>query len=346
MQGTVKDDGSSRAGPREYRLTLADGHSKASASILFTASWIENRFSSGIRRTIRAVTARFLRNLGIGGLAVVVSVGLVDKVTADVVPPGHINYRYQSIDIRLAGGLSWQRNYALRGRLNISRGRRDLTGYHLMAYHSSWWAEGNFNEGENIEWIYENLENQYRFLDVTLYKLLGGNYILGPPTDPHWHGFRDYYWEEDSGKGIIVLSEDKVSPEWIDIWGEFYFFGEPAEPDDQLIAYIDNIIVGQHIVSDEGRYNLRIFKDNPLTAYIDGAVPGYLMTFAAWHQGTGKMYPVEILQGVPMWTFHGDSIRVDINTVPEPSSIALFGFVALGVLLFRRKTHRVPDGYV
>ena len=110
---------------------------------------IENLFSSDIRRTIRAVTVHFLRNLGIGGLAFAISVGLVDKVTASVVPDEHVNYGYHSIDIRSAGSLSGHNNYSLRGRLNLSRGRRDLTGYYLMAYHSSWWAEGNFNEGHD-----------------------------------------------------------------------------------------------------------------------------------------------------------------------------------------------------
>ena len=354
MQGTIKDDGSRRAGPREYRvqfksslrLTLADRRSKAGGPSLFAAGWTENHFSNGICRTIRAVTRRILRGLGIGGLAAVLLVVLAGKVNAYIMPNEQIRLGYNTANKSLGGYLSGRKQHSIRGQLNFSRGRRDLNGYYLMAYHSPWWAEGNFNEGDNIEWIYDNLENQYTFLDVTLYKLIGGNYLLGPPCYPSWHGFRDFYWEKDSAKKVIYFPEDKVSPQWMDICGKFSFFGEPAEPGDQLSAYIGEMIVGQHIVSDEGWYNLRIFRDSSLTAYIDGAMPGDMMTFAAWSQRTGKIYPVEILLGVPTWTFHGDSIRVDVNTIPEPSSIVLFGFVALKVLLFRRVYHRVQVRHV
>ncbi|MGD8501584.1 MAG: PEP-CTERM sorting domain-containing protein, partial [Phycisphaerales bacterium] len=284
---------------------------------------------------------RSLRTFAISGLAAVASISLVDKVDARVVSGKQIDYGYRIIDGTLDEWSRQQKQYSLNGQLSFSRGGRDLTGYYLMAYHSQWWAQGNFNEGENIEWIYENLENQYNFLDVTLYKLLGGNYLLGPPTNPSWHGFRDFYWAKDLARQTITLPEDKVSPQWIDFWGTFSFFGEPAEPGDQLSAHVGNVIVGEHVVSDEGWYELRIFVDRSLTAYINGAVLGDMMTFVASDRRTGKMYPVEILRGAPRWTYHGGRIRVDINAVPEPSSIGLFGLAVLGVLLHRRRTPRI-----
>jgi hypothetical protein len=274
------------------------------------------------------------------GLAAVASISLVDKVDARVVPDKQIDYGYRIIDGTSDEWSRQQRQYSLNGQLSFSRGGRDLTGYYLMAYHSQWWAQGNFNEGDNIEWVYENLENQYTFLDVTLYKLLGGNYLLGPPTNPSWHGFRDFYWAKDLQRQTVALPEDEVSPQWIDFWGTFSFFGEPAEPGDQLSAHIGSAIVGEHVVGNEGWYELRIFVDRSLTDYINGVTPGDMMTFAASHRRTGKMYPVEILRGAPTWTYHGDTIRVDMNAVPEPSSIALFGLAALGVSVFRRGSRR------
>lgn len=353
MQGIITDDGSRTAASWEYRiqfknsppLTPADVYSRAGVSILFKKSWIEHHFLSKICRAFWVAAELFLRKCGISALAAIASFGLMDKVNANIVPHTRINYECHTADNILDGCSSGQKYYSLKGQLNFSRGKRDLIGYYLMAYHFPWGTRGNFNEGDNIEWLYDYLESQYEFLDDALYKLLGNNYFLGPLYDPWWHGFSDFYWAKDLEKKIIVLPEDKISPQWIELWGKFYFFDEPAQPGDLLSAYIGNIIVGQHIVSDKGWYNLRIFRDSPLTAYIDGAMPGDIMTFAAL-RSTGEMYPVEILSGIPRWTYHGNRIRVDLNAVPEPSSIILFAVAALVISVFRRKTNQAPDGYV
>lgn len=323
MQGTITDDGSRTAGSRRYqtqsqnsaRLTFADGCAKT-------------------------VAGGLLRLLAIGAMTAIVSSGLVARVSANVVPYRDISYELRTTESRLDGRLLAQAQYSFRKLFGLSPGRGDLTGYRLAAYSYPWWTEADFNEGDNVEWVYRYLESQYEFLDDTLYRLLGNNYLLGSLIDPWWHGFDDFYWAKDVEIRIIGLPISKADPEWVDIWGKFYFLDEPAQPDDQLSACIGEVVVGECVVNDEGWYSLRVFRDNPLTTCIDGARPGDMVTFEAMHLLTGTTYPVEILSGIPRWTYHGDRIRVDLNAVPEPSTIALFGLAALGVLASRRKADR------
>ena len=323
MQGAITDDGSRTAGPRRYRT-----QSLNSMSLMFAGQG-QKTGAGGLPR-----------RLVIGALVAIVSSGLAAKVNANVVPYGDISYELRATDSRLDGRLLALAEYSFRGLFGLSSGRRDLTGYHLAVYSYPWWTETDFNEGDNVEWVYSYLESQYEFLDDTLYRLLGNNYLLGPLIDPWWHGFDDFYWAKEIEIKIIGLPISKATPEWVDFWGNFYVLDEPAQPGDELIAYIGSAFVGECVVADEGWYNLRISRDNPLTARTDGARPGDIVTFMALHLLTGNTYPVEVLSGIPRWTYHGDRIRVDLNAVPEPSTIALFGLAALGIVVSRRKADR------
>jgi hypothetical protein len=91
--------------------------------------------------------------------------------------------------------------------IESSRADWDLYGYNLVGPHYTMRACDSFNEGDNIEWIYYALENQYAFLDDTLYRITGGCYLLGPVCYPHWHGFRYYYCLGYPDREIIYTSE-------------------------------------------------------------------------------------------------------------------------------------------
>jgi hypothetical protein len=97
-------------------------------------------------------------------------------------------------------------------RFGIESGRADwnLYGYNLVGFNFPRPMSGGFNEGDNIEWIYHALENQYAFLDDTLYRITGGCYLLGSVCYPHWHGFRYYCWARDPDREIIYIPRESA----------------------------------------------------------------------------------------------------------------------------------------
>jgi hypothetical protein len=144
---------------------------------------------------------------------------------------------------------------------------------------------GNFNEGDNIEWIYEALENQYSFLDDTLYRILGGSYILGPVCYPGWHGFRYYYWVRDTCRETICI---EICPSAI------------------------------------------------VAAYIDETEPIDTVTLTARKDRIRQGLTASSLRDIPGWTHPKSGINTHTGAVPEPSTIALFGFAALQFLMIKR----------
>lgn len=90
--------------------------------------------------------------------------------------------------------------------IESSRAGWDLYGYNLVGPPFPTRICDSFNEGDNIEWIYYALENQYAFLDDTLYRITGGCYLLGSVCYPHWHGFRYYCWAWDPDRDSIDTS--------------------------------------------------------------------------------------------------------------------------------------------
>lgn len=182
-------------------------------------------------------------------------------------------------------------------------------------------------------------QGQYYYLGTRQYNLLGGmNYLLGHPCYPLWYDYGFYR--------LAIAAEKEVSlaqPEWVDFYGLFTIFNEPAQIGDELHAFVagdnkDMICVGEFMIRIEGSYGyIRVFRDDPLTAYKDGTLPDEMITFRAWDQSAARWYPTEILYGVPKWTSHGARIRVDINAIPEPLTLAFLGLGALGTLLARNR---------
>ncbi len=189
-------------------------------------------------------------------------------------------------------------------------------------------------------WYYCLDERQYYYLDKIQYNLLGGtSYMLGHPCYPLWHGY-DLLWH---GRYLRreTGSADEVSEEWVDFYGRLNIFDEPAQPGDKLHAFVaddnsERMRVGQFTVRVEGWYGyMRVVRDNPLTAHKDGALPGEIVTFEVWDESAAGWLYAEILSGLPQWSSHRAQIRVDINAVPEPSSVGLMGLGALGFLTLR-----------
>jgi len=153
---------------------------------LFAVRFFYNHSFIGIYRAIRFAAAILLKKYGTVCFAAFTLVCLADKVRA--VPICENNF-----------GCAWYD-------IESSRAGRDLYGYNLVGLPYPGRAYGNFNEGDNIEWIYYALESQYAFLDDTLYRITGGSYLLGPVCYPRWHGFRYYYWVRDPGREIICAA--------------------------------------------------------------------------------------------------------------------------------------------
>ena len=101
-------------------------------------------------------------------------------------------------------------------------------------------------------------------------------------------------------------------------------------------AYVGDYNAGQYIISEQGWYVFRVYRDNPLTANIDGAIPGDLITFMAIEQGTGLMHSTITSGNAPIWTHHQDRVRLDINALPEPATILLFGLGIIGVRVIKK----------
>jgi hypothetical protein len=89
--------------------------------------------------------------------------------------------------------------------IGSSRAGCDFYGYYSVGVPSSGWTPIYFNEGDNVEWIYSALDNQYAYLDDTLYRILGGNYSFGPIYYPPLHKLRHYVCAPNPDTEIILL---------------------------------------------------------------------------------------------------------------------------------------------
>ena len=184
-----------------------------------------------------------------------------------------------------------------------------------------------FNDAGNVEWIPAQ-EYRYEVLEKVLYTFLGGSYEPGSIGCP-FSEFLKY--------SCFLESQNTPTREYLDFYGQFDFFNKPAKQGDVLKAYIDDFYAGEYVVTEPGIYDIRIYGDDPQTPYKDGAVPGDYISFEATSVNTGITYPVETSLNVPVWTNQVDRIMVDINAVPEPSSIVLFGFMAFGYLIKKNR---------
>ncbi len=275
MEGLVKDVSSRATGTQWYRIPfgkslrnrLGERHLIPVAPGLFAVPIFNYNIFREILRATRAVARCFLIKQSIILCAALILVRPADEAHAVTV---------------------YQKNFSpARYSVESSRAERDLYGYYSLVLPYPGRVYNNFNEGDNIEWIYDALENQYEFLDDTLYRILGGNYLLGPVCYPNWHGFRFYYRARDIERKAICAADMAA---------------------DTAIIYIE-----------QGDMVNKI-------------------TLAEHHERIGQGYSLSSLRDMHGWTYSKDGINVDAKAIPEPSTIALFGLVALKILMVRRIT--------
>ena len=273
MEGITKDSGSLATGTRRYRIPLRNSlrnrlgerHLIPVASGLFAVPFFGHHFLYRIGREISAALATPFRSIIMIYCASLALICLADRVHAVPICDRNYNAAWCSVESSRAG--------------------RDLHGFYSVGLPYPDSAYGNFNEGDNIEWIYDALENQYAFLDDTLYRIMGGNYLLGSVCYPHWHGFQDYYYLEGPARGIIYAEDQRA--------GSFAVNMEQTESGD-------------------------------------------LISFAARQGTTGQGHSLAPLHNISGWPHNREIIDVDVKVIPEPSTIVLFGLVALQILRFKR----------
>ena len=259
--------------------------------------------SCNIRNVIRPGNRYFAKLLKIGVLIAVTLSMFAGKANALIVPSENTTGGLYLIDNDVANrlgegkfGFVLQQQFYLGGCMNLS-------GYNSIIYHYPWWLDGYFKEGDNIEWIYKSLENQYSFLDNALYKLSGSNYLLGPVWAPCWHGFDDFYWAADI-KHIPGIQKKKLLTRTI--------------VSDKL-----NTVKFTQFTSS-GRQIQRL--GNLSNTYIDDIVSGDI----------SNQFQIQNINSVLV--NDGGMTTQDIAAIPEPSGILLFGLMGLKILACRRRT--------
>ena len=105
------------------------------------------------------------------------------------------------------------------------------------------------------------------------------------------------------------------STEWVNFYsGNTTLDGEPVPVGSCIEAYAGAVKIGYYVVDSAGEYGfLAAYRDDPTTTPKDGASPGDAITF------TINGYGAAIVGGTlhPTWTFHGDTIQVDLaGTTP------------------------------
>ena len=265
MEGLSKDAASNGTGRRKYwkssgnwlRNRLGERNLIPVALSLFAVFLFRNHLLKKFYRSIRFAATFSFKGPGIQffvGLFLILS---AEKVGAVPICENNLNCTRYSIESNRA---SW-----------------DLYGYNLVGLPFSARVYGSFNEGDNIEWIYYALEDQYAFLDDTLYRITGGCYFLGSVYYPLWHGFRYYYCLGDPDREIIYISGNSA-------------------------------------------------------AYTNNAQSGDIIASAALDEETGRGHSPVDLRKMPGRIYPGNGHEMDTETVPELSSLILFGLAALRIL--------------
>jgi hypothetical protein len=193
MEGSIRDVGSHGTGARRCRILLGnllrnrlgERYLSPVAPGLFAVLFLKNHSFGEFSRTVRFVKAIFFKRPGIIFFAILMLFCPVDKVSAVPICDSDFGYAWYGIE--------------------SSRADWDMYGYNLVGQSYTGPVCGGFSEGDNIEWMYNALENQYTFLDDTIYRITGGCYLLGSVCYPLWHGFR-YYWIVDPDREIIYFS--------------------------------------------------------------------------------------------------------------------------------------------
>ncbi len=270
MEGSIKDAGSHGTGRRKYwkssgnwlRNRLGERNLIPVAPGLFAVFLFRNHLFKEFCRSIRFAAAVSFKKpciLFFVGLFLILP---AEKVRAVPIRENNLNCTRYGIESSRAG---W-----------------DLYGYNLVGLTCTARVYGSFNEGDNIEWIYYALENQYAFLDDTLYRITGGCYLLGSVCYPLWHGFRYYSCLGDSDREIIYISGNSAT-------------------------------------------------------YIDNAQSGDVTALEALDGETGRGHSLADLRKMPGRTYPGNGYNQNTETVPELSSLTLFGLAALQILRLKNR---------
>lgn len=140
------------------------------------------------------------------------------------------------------------------------------------------------------------------------------------------------------------------TPSYVEFYGAFQILNKDAKTGDELGAFVKSaefptgeICIGKFTVNNinEGWYGyMPVYGDNPLTLYKEGALANERIELKAWDLSERIEYPIEIKYakyGLSKWTSPYEQIRVDINAIPEPSTIALLGLGSLALLRLGNK---------
>jgi hypothetical protein len=193
MEDSVKEEFSNRTRigriwilfGKSLRNRLGERHLIPVALSLFAVIFIHRHSFRKFCQSLSTATAKLFTKFAIIFCAALVLFCSAKKVYAVPICDRNFNAAWYNID--------------------ISRADCELYEYYSIGVPYSGRAYIYFNEGDNIEWIYSTLENQYAYLDDTLYRILGGNYSFGPMYYPPRHGFRHYACAPNPDTEIILL---------------------------------------------------------------------------------------------------------------------------------------------
>lgn len=79
-------------------------------------------------------------------------------------------------------------------------------GFQSGGAHYQWWTYSSLDEADNIEGIYNRLENQYSLLERTYYPMAGNDYLLRDVGYPGGLGLRYYYRLKYPGGNIFFVT--------------------------------------------------------------------------------------------------------------------------------------------
>lgn len=314
--------------------TVTDKYLSVFASSLAGKRGIEEEFSGQRYRTRRRSKECFSRKFGIAALAVIAMVGLADRVKAtyvrlDFAAPYTEGYQTgPTVEADRLGSLAVSMYAAGPGR--------------SMARGCDWWyAYSKAGDYIDRNWYYYLDERQYQYLDTKLYKLLGGlNYLLGHPCYPR-------LYERD------VL---EVMPLPSQIYrGGFSFYGR-LEMTNETVWLLDELAL---LIVNMGKrgydrpylhFNAGDYIDKWRYYFLDRGQYHYLdMRQYNLAGGLSYMFGLRYYQYYPLdfrrhqWLMHsGGAMRgIEPGVIPEPSTMGLLAFGALGVLRFGGyKEHR------
>jgi len=178
-----------------------------------------------IFQAVRAITRHFIRGLGIGGLSIIASLGLADRVSAT----------YLHLDCSPANAECYKTSQTLD--------------------YDRWYSSFNAGDYLDKEWYHLLDDWQYYYLDRGQYNLLGGlSYLLGHPCYPKLYE-RD--WDQVIGfanrvsTGWFSLCTGQIPISEYDVCCCYFNTGDYI--DRRQYYYLDK---GQYYYLDRGQYNL------------------------------------------------------------------------------------------